>query len=105
MCKWAVYFTPVEREAISDCPNETGSQASEAERGRQKLKVFLQHMPPKTGMSSLFLNRKIPFHAEPAQKNKSPLREKPPRSGLVQHLPVAKSIIAQNKPAANTQKA
>jgi len=39
--------------------------------GREKVKGLPQDISPKAEMSSLFLNRKFPFHAEPAQDGQS----------------------------------
>ena len=56
------YAKRAKRSACLPCLAQAG--------GRLNLKVLLQHMPPKTGMTSLFLNWKIPFHAAPAQEGK-----------------------------------
>ena len=59
---------PVERVAIFDCALSTERQA---ERGRQKLRIYaFSNMPSKMGTSSLFLNREIPFHAEPGHNRR-----------------------------------
>jgi hypothetical protein len=44
-------------------------QASEAERGRVRLAIFLMSDHLSNSVDSLFLNWKIPFHAEPRQND------------------------------------
>jgi hypothetical protein len=45
--------------------NRKPSERSEARQAEAEV-LFLQQEPSKTVMISLFLKRKIPFHAEPA---------------------------------------
>ena len=55
---------------------DAAHQASEAERGRLPLMGPLFLLLSDKVMSSLFLNRKIPFHAEPGQEETPGLKVK-----------------------------
>ena len=51
-------------------------QASEAERGREMLRISLLYGHLDNSLNSLFLNRKIPFHAEPEHREVGNIAER-----------------------------